>query len=115
MWRHWGCVSPKIIENVKKSFESAEDLDGFEELKEEDQEKLKTAWEVGHVAEDDIPPTAKDDLEEDKPKKRASKKKKEADDDEEEEKPKKARGRKAKVGCIYSFLYNAYEPPFSGR
>ena len=104
-WRHWGCVTPKIIENVKKSFESAEDLDGFEELKEEDQEKLKTAWEVGHVAEEDIPPTAKkpdgaDEDEEEKPKKRASKKKKEVvdeDEEEEEEKPKKARGRKPKV------------------
>ena len=107
MWRHWGCVTPKIIENVKKAFEDVEDLDGFEGLKEEDQEKLKAAWEAGHVAEEDIPPTAKksdEDDEEEKPKKRASKKKKEADEDaeEEEEKPKKSRGRKPKVSRIYS-------------
>lgn len=106
-WRHWGCVTPKIIENVKKSFESAEDLDGFEDLNDEDQQKLKTAWEVGHVAEEDIPPTAKkDDDEEEKPKKRATKKKKEAEDEgeeEEEEKPKKTKGRKPKV-CRISWL-----------
>ena len=105
-WRHWGCVTPKILENAKKSFEDVEDLDGFEELNEEDQQKLKTAWEAGHVAEEDIPPTAKkEDGEEEKPKKRATKKKKEAEDDgegeEEEEKPKKARGRKPKVSRIY--------------
>ena len=103
MWRHWGCVTPKIIENVKKSITDADGLDGFEDLKEEDQEKLKAAWEAGHVADEDIPPTARkevtgDDEEEEKPKKRASKKKKEVnDDEEEEEKPKKARGRKPKV------------------
>ena len=109
-WRHWGCVTPKIIENVKKTFEDADGLDGFEDLKEEDQEKLKAAWEVGHVADEDIPATARkegtgDEEEEEKPKKRASKKKKEANDDEqqEEEKPKKARGRKPKVRHIHCF------------
>lgn len=101
-WRHWGCVTPKIIENVKKNFESAEDLDGFDDLTEEDQQKLNTAWEVGHVAEEDVPPTAKKaDGEEEKPKKRASKKKVTEDEgEEEEEKPKKARGRKPKVSRI---------------
>ena len=110
-WRHWGCVTPKIIENVKKSFEDADGLDGFEDLKEEDQEKLKAAWEAGHVADEDIPPSARkeaagDEEEEDKPKKRASKKKKEVnEDEEEEEKPKKPRGRKPKVRYIH------YLPP----
>jgi hypothetical protein len=118
-WRHWGCVTPKIIENVKKSFEDAEDLDGFEELNEEDQQKLKTAWEAGHVAEEDVPPSAKkDDGEEEKPKKRATKKKKEVEDDgegEEEEKPKKARGRKPKVSAFTVFLCDAYRPSFAGH
>ena len=107
-WRHWGCVTPKIIENVKKGSTDVEDLDGFENLKEEDQEKLKAAWETGHVADEDIPSTARkdagDDEEEEKPKKRASKKKKEVDEeDQEEEKPKKARGRKPKVGHVQTF------------
>jgi len=103
-WRHWGCVTPKILENAKKSIGDADNLDGFEDIKEEDQEKVKAAWEAGHVADEDIPPTARkegtgDEEEEEKPKKRVSKKKKEANDDEEEEepKPKKARGRKPKV------------------
>lgn len=94
---------------MKKSFENAEDLDGFEELNDEDKEKLNTAWEVGHVAEEDIPPSAKkDDDEEEKPKKRATKKRKEVEDEGEEageeEKPKKARGRKPKVGHIHHLL-----------
>ena len=107
MWRHWGCVTTKIIENVKKTLENAEDLDGFEELKEGDQDKLKAAWEAGHVADEDIPPTAKkldDDGEEEKPKTRASKKKKETDNEEEEEKPKRSRGRKPKVSRGRCFL-----------
>ena len=102
-WRHWGCVTPKIIENAKKSSDGAEDLDGFEDLSEEDQQKLKTAWEVGHVAEEDIPPTIKkEDDEEGKLKKRATRKMETEDEGEGEGegKPRKARRKKLKVSRI---------------
>ena len=70
----------------QETFADADDLDGFEDLKEEDQEKLKAAWEVGRVADEDIPATSRKegtgDEEEEKPKKRASKKEREANDDE---------------------------------
>ena len=107
MWRHWVCVTPKVIENAKKSFENVKDLDGFEELKEDDQEKLKAAWEAGHVADDDIPPTANKsdgDGEEEIPKQRASEKKKEADNSKEDEKPRRSRGRRPKVSRSHRFL-----------
>lgn len=89
-WRHWGCVTEKIFENAKKSFDEADELDGFEELKEEDQNKVRTAWEEGHVAEEDIPESAKkptgddeeSDGEEEKPKKRGSKASKKKEDAE---------------------------------
>ncbi|PCH44734.1 zf-PARP-domain-containing protein [Wolfiporia cocos MD-104 SS10] len=89
-WRHWGCVTPKIIENMKKSFEEADELDGFEELKAEDQEKVRKAWEDGKVADEDVPesarkPEGEEEDDEEKPKKKAargSKKKAEADDAE---------------------------------
>ncbi|RPD56945.1 zf-PARP-domain-containing protein [Lentinus tigrinus ALCF2SS1-7] len=58
-WRHWGCVTPHILNNLKKSFSQAEELDGFDELSEEDQERVKKAWEEGHVAPEDIPESAK--------------------------------------------------------
>jgi hypothetical protein len=51
-WRHWGCTTKKILENMKKSIDSAEDLDGFEDISEENQEKLKAAWETGEVADE---------------------------------------------------------------
>jgi len=99
-WRRWGCTTKKIIENMKKSFESASELDGFDEISEANQEKLTAAWESGEVADEDIPESArkpeKDDEEEEetaKPKKRTRKKKDDGDD--EEAKPKK-RGRKKK-------------------
>ena len=44
---------------MKKSFEEADELDGFEELKDEDQEKIRTAWQEGHVADEDVPETAR--------------------------------------------------------
>lgn len=59
MWRHWGCVTSQILANFKKSFESADELDGFEELKEVDKERVRTAWEEGKVADEDIPDTAR--------------------------------------------------------
>lgn len=66
---------------MKKSIEEAEDLDGFDELNDEDKEKIRKAWEVGHVADEDIPDTARkadddgeeeDEGDEEKPKKKAA-------------------------------------------
>ena len=105
---------------MRKQFESAADLDGYDDLKPEDQEKVNKAWEEGHVAEEDIPETAKKpegDEEEEKPKKTKKKAKvsvtplicsigmvcwstfqKDDEDGDEEEKPKKAPPKKkAKV------------------
>ncbi|CCM01220.1 uncharacterized protein FIBRA_03268 [Fibroporia radiculosa] len=90
-WRHWGCVTRQIIVNAKKSFDDAEDLDGFEELTEEDQEKIRKAWAEGQVADEDIPDSARkpegedaeDDEDEGRPKKKkaSAKAKKDAEDD----------------------------------
>ena len=103
VWRHWGCVTPKIIENVKKKFEDASELDGFEDLREPDRARVVKAWQEGHVADEDIPESArKPEGEEDKPEKaprKASRKKADQSDgeDAEEEKPKKSRARSSKV------------------
>lgn len=86
-WRHWGCTTNKIISNFKKSFDNASELDGYDELKPEDQERIDKAWEDGAVADEDIPETAR-------------KPPKDDDDDEDAaEKPKKKRApaKKAKV------------------
>lgn len=83
---------------MKAKFSNAEDLDGFEDLKEEDQERVRRAWEEGRVADEDIPETARkpaDAEDDEKPKrKRAPAKKK--DEAEDEEKPKRKRATKSK-------------------
>ncbi|EAW09863.1 putative ubiquitin-conjugating enzyme [Aspergillus clavatus NRRL 1] len=87
-WRHWGCVTPKIIGNLNESVEEmsgdAKDLntlDGFEDLPSEYQEKVRKALEQGHVDDEDW----KGDVEMNRPgktgfRKRATKKK--ADEEE---------------------------------
>ena len=63
---------------MKKSFEEADELDGFEELKDEDQERVRKAWEDGHVAKEDIPESARkpdDDEDEDEEGAKPAKKK----------------------------------------
>ena len=72
---------------MKNSFDEAEELDGFDDLNDEDQERIKKAWEEGRVAAEDVPETARkpegeegEDEEEEKPKKRGGKKKDEEDD-----------------------------------
>ncbi|KAI9464225.1 hypothetical protein HD554DRAFT_1991603, partial [Boletus coccyginus] len=99
-WRHWGCTTPRIITNMKAKFASPEDLDGFEDLNEEDQERVRRAWEEGRVADEDIPETARkpaDAEDDEKPKKkRAPAKKKDEGEGDEEEKPKKKRATKSK-------------------
>ncbi|KAI0694521.1 poly polymerase and DNA-ligase Zn-finger region-domain-containing protein [Cytidiella melzeri] len=58
-WRHWGCVTTKILSNMKNSFDEADELDGFDDLEEKDQEKIRKAWQEGHVADEDIPESAR--------------------------------------------------------
>ncbi|EKM76509.1 hypothetical protein AGABI1DRAFT_44775 [Agaricus bisporus var. burnettii JB137-S8] len=106
-WRHWGCVTPKILDNVKKSIGEATEIDGYDELNDEDKAKVSAAWDEGHVADADIPDSARkpEGEEEEKPKRKAATKKaakKDEDDDEEEdeeeeaeEKPKKKVTKKA--------------------
>ena len=75
------------------------ELDGYDDLNSEDKNKLSKAWEDGHVAEEDIPETAKkpvgEDGGEEKPKKKKATAKK--TDEVGGEKPKKARATKVKV------------------
>jgi Poly(ADP-ribose) polymerase and DNA-Ligase Zn-finger region len=89
VWRHWGCVTPQILANFTKSFSSPDELDGFEELKAADKERVSKAWEAGNVADEDIPESAK--------------KGDGGEEEEEEPKPKKKRAppkKKVKVGEI---------------
>ncbi|GIJ87913.1 hypothetical protein Asppvi_006826 [Aspergillus pseudoviridinutans] len=107
-WRHWGCVTPKIIANLNEAVEEAsgdskdlDAIDGFEELPSEYQEKIRKALEQGHVDDEDW----KGDPEMNRPgmtgfRKRAPKKKKgdeeeaETASEKEEKTPKsKKRGR----------------------
>ncbi|KAF8576444.1 zf-PARP-domain-containing protein [Ramaria rubella] len=87
VWRHWGCVTESIIANFKKSFDNADELDGFEELKAVDKERVRTAWTEGKVADEDIPESAK---------------KGSGGEEEEEPKPKKKRAPPKKKAKVYS-------------
>ncbi|KAM0756156.1 zf-PARP-domain-containing protein [Meredithblackwellia eburnea MCA 4105] len=58
-WRHWGCVSPQQIFNMHGKLKTADEIEGFEHLAAEDQEKVRKAFRDGHVAQEDIPVTAK--------------------------------------------------------
>lgn len=44
---------------MKEAFSSADELDGFEDMNKTDQLKITKAFEVGHVAQEDIPESAK--------------------------------------------------------
>ncbi|KAF9893126.1 hypothetical protein FE257_012537 [Aspergillus nanangensis] len=110
MWRHWGCVTPKLIVNLNEAVEELspddkdpEALDGFEDLQPEFQQKIVRALKQGHVDDEDW----KGDVEMNRPGKtgfrvRVSKKKAAAaaaEDDSEAkspEKPKKRGRAKAK-------------------
>lgn len=96
---------------MKKMFEDPSELDGYDDLRSEDKEKVNKAWEDGQVADEDIPETARKPAKdnsgsEDEAKEKAKKKKAagaakkrkaakdavpEDDDDDENEKPKKKR------------------------
>lgn len=43
---------------MKGVYSNVEDIEGFDILTEDDQAKVRTAWEAEAVAEEDIPPSA---------------------------------------------------------
>ncbi|CDZ98501.1 zf-parp-domain-containing protein [Phaffia rhodozyma] len=63
-WKHWGCVSPRTIANIKKELDEPSDLDGYEDLRPEDQAKIDKAWKDGHIAEADAASRGHDPLNE---------------------------------------------------
>lgn len=60
-WRHWGCVTPRIIRNIqeKEGITDPNDLDGFEDLLPDDQLRVQRAFADGRVAAEDIPESAR--------------------------------------------------------
>ncbi|KAI5296506.1 hypothetical protein KEM52_001350 [Ascosphaera acerosa] len=57
-WKHWyvGCVTPRQIASIRETLGDSLDmdlLDGYEELSEENQEKVCLAIDNGHVDDDD--------------------------------------------------------------
>ncbi|KAJ7163400.1 hypothetical protein C8R43DRAFT_919079, partial [Mycena crocata] len=60
-WRHWGCVTERVLSNVKNLYDKASDMDGFDELEDEDKARVARAWEENHVADEDIPDSARKD------------------------------------------------------
>lgn len=43
-----GCTTERIIRNIKEKLNDVSDIDGFEDLREADQEKIRKAFEDGH-------------------------------------------------------------------
>ena len=82
-----------MITKLKASYTTPEEIEGFSELKEAEQEKVKRAWEEGAIPDEDQGPG--EPVASEKKKAPAKRAKKDADDDDE--KPAKKRARKAKV------------------
>ncbi|KAF7681137.1 hypothetical protein GT037_000113 [Alternaria burnsii] len=98
-YRHWGCVTPKQIENLIETCGGDTDMvDGYDELPAEFQEKVDFALKNGHIPDEDC--TRDPELNRPGVKKpRAKKAKKGAEDNDGEDAaspPKKKRATKAK-------------------
>ena len=93
-WRHFGCAEPTLIEKMKASYGSADEVDGFADLQENEKEKVQRAWDAGEIPADDKGPG--EAVETGKKKAAVPRKKK---DEDGAEKPK--RGRKPKVCCRF--------------
>ncbi|KAI7900063.1 uncharacterized protein BX663DRAFT_563509 [Cokeromyces recurvatus] len=54
-WRHWTCITETVVSNMKKAVSSPEEIKGFDEIREEDQERIRRTWEEGHVPDNEQP------------------------------------------------------------
>ncbi|KAJ8114348.1 hypothetical protein OPT61_g3751 [Boeremia exigua] len=102
-YKHWGCVTPKQVENLIESSGGDTDMvDGYDELPDEYKEKIDYALENHHIHDDDW----NGDVEANRDgrtgmrltKAELKKKAKEAGEDaDSDDKPKQKRGKKAKA------------------
>ena len=90
-WRHWGCADAKLVEKMKASYDEPSKIEGWDDLKEGEKEKVQRAWEEGQIPDDDKGAGEAVDT----GKKKAAPRKKK--DEDGEEKPKKARAPRKKV------------------
>jgi hypothetical protein len=58
-WRYWGCVTGRQLEHLLDKFDGPSDLDGYEDLSEADWAKISKARADGHVADEDVPGSAR--------------------------------------------------------
>ncbi|WFD34160.1 hypothetical protein MCUN1_000996 [Malassezia cuniculi] len=64
-WRHWGCTTSRVLANIRKEVDNvAEDLDGFEDLSEEDQKRVFAAFAMGRLPDEDVTPVLRESEEE---------------------------------------------------
>ena len=45
--RHWGCITPTVFSRLQDEAANPDDVDGFEDLRPEDQERIRKAYEDG--------------------------------------------------------------------
>ncbi|OJI99927.1 hypothetical protein ASPVEDRAFT_39303 [Aspergillus versicolor CBS 583.65] len=106
-WRHWGCVSPKIVSNINELIGEGDDrdldmLDGYEDLSPEIQKKIERALEQGHIDDEDwngdremnVPGSNGFRVRTPKKKAKAAEKEEKGGEKEEEEKPKSSKTKK---------------------
>lgn len=58
-WRHWGCMTPYLLRQLKKYPRGVHGLSGFQLLRVEDQQRVVSAVERGQVDMADIPASAR--------------------------------------------------------
>lgn len=86
-----------MVAKLKQSYGAVEEIEGFDTLKEAEQEKVKRAWEHGAIPDEDQGPGEAVAVEKKAPAKRAKK------GTGDGAKPAKKRARKAKV-CNQTYL-----------
>ena len=89
-YSHWGCLTPELLAKAKKSYADPSEAEGFSDLKEAEQEKVKRGWEADEIPDEDKGPGEPVDTGKAKAKAPAKRAKKEEGDE-----PPKKRARKA--------------------
>ncbi|KAI9486185.1 MAG: hypothetical protein EXX96DRAFT_547967 [Benjaminiella poitrasii] len=92
-WRHWTCITETVVKNMKNAISSPKDIMGYDEIREEDQERINRTWEEGHVPKNEQPEPY---LEKEEDKKEDDQKEDGKEEDKAEEKDKSSKKEKRK-------------------
>ncbi|KAI9260831.1 hypothetical protein BY458DRAFT_439903, partial [Sporodiniella umbellata] len=57
-WIHWTCCTDKLFESMHKTLSNPKEIRGWNDLRDEDKERIQKEWDTGRIFDNENPTLA---------------------------------------------------------